>query len=211
MFAAIIAVGVAVLLPAHASVTGTTPEDGSILTEQPGTLSVTMNEEIIDVPGGEGTNALELTDDAGLHYGDGCVTVAGDTISLDAELGGPGRYTLEYQVVSADGHPVSGQVAFTFEPADDAPAAAGSSSVPTCADTAGAETPAAENAPTDEAAAPLASPTSDPVSSEAPGVDPGTDSFGALPSVAIFVLAGLAVVAFIAYRLNRRRKHIGEA
>ena len=64
------------------------------------------------------------------------------------------------------------------------------------------------------AAAPAAaasSDPSDPESTDAPGVDPGTDSFGALPSVAIFVLAGLAVLAFIVYRLNRRRKHIDEA
>ncbi|MGM1030738.1 MAG: hypothetical protein ACQEWM_12845 [Actinomycetota bacterium] len=67
---------------------------------------------------------------------------------------------------------------------------------------------------TDAAAAPSAaasSEPSEPESTDAPGVDPGTDSFGALPSVAVFVLAGLAVLAFIAYRLNRRRKHIDEA
>lgn len=215
MLAAILAVGVSVLLPAHASVTGTTPEDGATLTEQPGTISVTMNEEIIEVPGGEGTNALQLTDDAGLHYGDGCVTVEGDTISLDAELGDAGRYTLAYQVVSSDGHPVSDEVAFTFEPADGAVGAVGSARAPVCGagqDGTAAET---ESAPTGDAvAAPAATATSEqgePESTNAPGVDPGTDSFGALPQVGVFVLAGLAVLAFVAYRLNRRRKHIDEA
>lgn len=215
MIAAILAVGVTVLLPAHASVTGTTPADGSSVTEQPGSLSVTMNEEIIDVPGGGSTNALQITDDAGLHYGDGCTTVEGDTISLDAELGGAGRYTLAYQVVSSDGHPVSGQVAFTFEPSDGASGAAGSATVPVCDAAGEGETAAAtEGEQTDPAAAPAATASSDqspPESTDAPGVDPGTDSFGAFPSVAIFVLAGLAALAFVAYRLNRRRKHIDEA
>lgn len=220
MFAAILAVGVSVLLPAHASVTGTTPEDGATLTEQPGTISVTMNEEIIEVPGGEGTNALQLTDDAGLHYGDGCVTVDGDTISLDAELGDAGRYTLAYQVVSSDGHPVSGEVDFTFEPADGAGGdVAGSATVPICDESRSSESASASEGAESEAtgnavAAPTATATSDqgePESTDAPGVDPGTDSFGALPQVGVFVLAGLAVLAFVAYRLNRRRKHIDEA
>ncbi len=219
MFAAILAVGVTVLLPAHASVTGTTPQDGSTVTDQPGTLSVTMNEEIIEVPGGESTNMLQLTDDAGLHYGDGCMSVEGDTISLDAELGDAGRYTLAYQVVSSDGHPVSGQVAFTFEPAEGAVGAVGSARAPECNEGVQEETTGAtESEPTGAAAAPAATATSDqgedlgdPESTQAPGVDPGTDSFGALPQVGVFVLAGLAVLAFVAYRLNRRRKHIDEA
>ncbi|MFA4840485.1 MAG: copper resistance CopC family protein [Agrococcus sp.] len=215
MIAAILAVGVTVLLPTHASVTGTTPGDGSTLTEQPGTLSVTMDEEIIDVPGGERTDVLRLTDDAGLNYGDGCASVEGDTVSLDAALGDAGRYTLAYQVVSSDGHPVSGEVAFTFEPSDGAAGAAGSATAPVCGEADQEETAGAtESEPTDAAAAPAATASSEqgePESTDAPGVDPGTDSFGALPQVGVFVLAGLAVLAFVAYRLNRRRKHIDEA
>ncbi|MGY3128663.1 methionine-rich copper-binding protein CopC [Agrococcus sp. UYP33] len=229
MIAAMTAVAVALLLPAHASVIGSTPEDGATITEQPGSLSVVLNEAIIDVPGAEGGNALEITDAAGLYYGDGCTTVDGDTISLDAELGAAGDYTLAYQVVSADGHAVSGEIAFAFEPVDAVGGPDGAAAAPVC-DTAAApvETPSGTTPATAEPAtsAPAETPSSsgevaapqttatgpdEPESTDAPGVDPGTDSTGPWPTVAVFVLAILAALAFIAYRVNRRRKDRGNA
>ncbi len=226
MLAAIAIAAVAALLPAHASVIGSTPEDGSTFTEQPGTLSVVLNEAIVDVPGAESGNVLEITDAAGLYYGNGCAAVDGDTISLDAQLGAAGDYTLAYQVVSADGHPVSGEIAFAFEPVDGVGGPDGATAAPVC-DQAAPAAPAATTestataAPSSASAAPIVTPSSsgevaapqttatgpdEPESTDAPGVDPGTDAFGALPAVAVFVLAALAGLAFIAYRVNRNRK-----
>ena len=64
-----------------------------------------------------------------------------------------------------------------------------------------------------EVAAPQTTATGpdEPESTDAPGVDPGTDSTGPWPAVAVFVLAILAALAFIAYRVNRRRKDRGNA
>lgn len=224
MHAVLAAVAVTLLLPAHASVIGSTPQDGSAVTEQPGTVSVVLNEEIIDVPGGQSANALQLTDASGLYYGDGCATVDGDTISLDAELGAAGDYTLAYQVVSADGHAVSGEIAFAFEPVDGIGGPDGATEAPVCdaaapvapveSEPTTTEPSATEPAATEAAAletpgaatdAPEVTASSDqgaPIESEAPAEEAG----GQLPFLAIGVLAVLAVLAVIAYRANRLRK-----
>jgi len=229
MIAATTAVALALLLPAHASVIGSTPADGSTITEQPGSLSVVLNEPIIDVPGAEGGSVLQITDAAGLYYGDGCTAVDGDTVSVEAELGAAGDYTLTYQVVSADGHAVSGTTNFAFEPVDAVGGPDGAAAPPVCGAAAAPEetpsgtTPAtadpATSAPavtpssSGEVAAPQTTATGpdEPESTDAPGVDPGTDSTGPWPAVAVFVLAILAALAFIAYRVNRRRKDRGNA
>ena len=77
--------------------------------------------------------ALEIRDADGLYYGDGCVSVDGPTLSETAALGEAGDYTMLWQLISTDGHTVSGEVNFSWAPADgevpsegtEAPAACG--------------------------------------------------------------------------------------
>ena len=132
MLPAVAAIAAILILPAHASVIGTTPAAGDVLTEQPGTFSVTMNEQILSVEGADSANAIQVTDASGLYYGDGCFTVDGDTISLDAELGEAGDYALTFQVVSSDGHPVSDTIDFSFEPAEGEAGEPGAAEAPVC-------------------------------------------------------------------------------
>lgn len=208
MYATIAALAVTMLLPAHASVIGSTPQDGSTVTEQPGAFSVVLNEEIINVPGAESPNLMQLQDAAGRYYGDGCTAVDGDTISLDAELGAAGDYTLVYQVVSADGHTVSGETGFAFEPADGAAGAEGAAEAPVCG-AAPAESEPAVAATSEPAAAPEATATADQgagAATGAPADEPATQPGSQLPFLAIGVLAVLAVLSVIAYRVNRLRK-----
>src|SRR5690606_38508275 len=82
-------------------------------------------------------------DAAGLFYGDGCLSVDGDTASMQAQLGEAGDYTLTFQVVSADGHPVSDTIDFTFDPADGEAGAPGVAEAPVCG--AAAAAPGAED------------------------------------------------------------------
>ncbi|WAC66113.1 copper resistance protein CopC [Agrococcus sp. SL85] len=201
---AVAAALVAVLLPAHASVIGSTPAEGDALAAQPGTVSVTMNEEILDVPGG-GSNALQVTDASGAFYGDGCASVEGDTVSMPVELGAPGEYELTYQVVSADGHPVSDTIAFTYE-GEAGPA--GLAEAPVCGEAAATEPAEATET---EAAAEPAPPgaTSDDAPAATDAADPaaqGADEGGAFPFIAVGVLAMLAVLALIAYTVNKGRR-----
>ena len=183
---------VAVLLPAHASVIGSTPADGDALASQPGEVSVTMNEEILSVEGADSANAIVVTDAAGAFYGDGCASVEGDTISRPVELGEPGEYTLTYQVVSADGHPVDGTVAFSYE-GEAGPA--GLAEAPVC----GQQAPAASSAAA-EPAPPAA--TSDDGAAATDEAAEGQDE-GGFPFLAVGIIALLAVLAVVAYTVNR--------
>lgn len=201
MHAAIAALAAVLLLPAHASVIGSTPADGDTLTEQPGTFSVVMNEEILALEGADGANAMQLTDAEGRFYGDGCLAVDGETISLDAALGTAGDYTLTYQIVSADGHAVDGTVAFAFEPEAGAEGAPGAETAPVCGEAAAEETPAATEPAEPEATsdAPAATASAD----QGTGTEEPTEAEGQFPFVAIGILAVLGVLAVIAYTINR--------
>ncbi|SDS55165.1 copper resistance CopC family protein [Agrococcus carbonis] len=204
MLAHVAAIAALIALPAHASVIGTTPAAGDVVTEQPGTFSVVMNEEILSVEGADSANALQVTDASGRFYGDGCVAVDGDTISLDAQLGEAGDYAMTFQVVSADGHPVSDTIAFSFEPAEGEAGAPGAAEAPVCG-------VAAPDATSDGG---TAAASADP-EAVAPGAVPGEESpsgddGGAFPFLAVGVLAVLAVLAVIAFRANRLRGELRE-
>lgn len=197
----------ALLLPAHASVIGSTPADGATVTEQPGTFSVVMNEQILSVDGADSANAIQITDASGLFYGDGCLAVDGDTASVDAQLGEAGDYTLTYQVVSADGHPVSDTIEFAFDPAEGEAGAPGAEEAPVCgaeapeSSEAEAETPAASAEASDEAAPATASAQQ----GETDDTEAAGDDTAPFPFLTVGVLAVLAVLAVIAYRANRMR------
>ncbi|MCH1883425.1 copper resistance CopC family protein [Agrococcus sp. ARC_14] len=188
-----------VLLPAHASLIGSTPADGDVLTEQPGTFSVVMNEEILSVDGADSANAMQITDAAGLFYGTGCLTVDGDSASLEAELGEAGDYSLTFQVVSADGHPVSDTIDFSFDPAAGEAGQPGVAAAPVC----GAAAPGT----TDESVPATAS-ADQGQEGDAAAPTEGEDAAGSFPFIAIGVLALLAVLAVIAYRANRLRNDV---
>lgn len=112
--AAALVLGVATPAAAHSWLVGSNPEAGDTLTELPAEFSVTMNEPLL-VGAGDAAFALQLRDAQGHYYGDGCLTIVDATMSTAAEIGAPGPYLLEWQVVSADGHPVGGTIAFIWE------------------------------------------------------------------------------------------------
>lgn len=116
---------------AHSQLIASTPEEGAVLIELPAQFSVTLNERLL-TDAGEAAFALRVRDDAGLYYGDGCLTIADATVSTPAAIGDAGDYTLEWQVVSADGHPVGGEIPFTWEPAPAFAPAIGSAAAPAC-------------------------------------------------------------------------------
>jgi methionine-rich copper-binding protein CopC len=142
--------GFASAAQAHNYLVSSTPEAGEVLTTLPELFEITTNEPLLDSVG-EGGFALEVRDSAGLYYGDGCVTIAGPSITTAAALGDPGDYTVIWQVVSADGHTVSEEFPFTWAPADAAATTStGSESVPQCgADGTSSDDSAATDSGTD--------------------------------------------------------------
>ncbi|GLI27831.1 hypothetical protein ARHIZOSPH14_20730 [Agromyces rhizosphaerae] len=129
---------------AHNSPIAWSPEPDSTVTEQPGTISVTTNDDLLDLGNG---GIVQVVGPDGLRYGDGCGTVEGPTVELATLLGEPGEYTVAWQAVSTDGHPISGEFAFTWAPADGVELGAGSDADFACgATTTVDEADAAESA-----------------------------------------------------------------
>jgi methionine-rich copper-binding protein CopC len=91
---------------AHARLTGTSPGDGASLAVLPPSVRLTFSDPLdpqfvqVRVTGPQGPVA-------------GSPAVRGATVTVPTPAGGPGRWTVDYRVVSRDGHPVSGSVSFT--------------------------------------------------------------------------------------------------
>ncbi|MEU4168091.1 copper resistance protein CopC [Streptomyces sp. NPDC026665] len=94
---------------AHAALTGSNPTQGSVVDEAPAQVSLTFSEQVSLNDG-----SLQVLDPKGQRVDTGGASdLGGDTYGLKIRPGLPdGTYTVTYQVVSADSHPVSG--AFTF-------------------------------------------------------------------------------------------------
>lgn len=97
---------------AHAELIGTSPAADSSVSDVT-EVTVTAGEELLDIGSNAEGFVMVVTDSMGLYYGDGCVSVTGDTASMDVSLNAPGDYSVAYRVVSNDGHPVEGQFTFT--------------------------------------------------------------------------------------------------
>jgi len=104
---------------AHSAIIDSTPEAGEELAAAPETFSITANEDLADVTGtGEGFALRIVSVATGEDLSTGQLTIDGPTLSTPGvELAG-GAYLMQYQVVSADGHPVSGEIPFTIAGGD---------------------------------------------------------------------------------------------
>lgn len=124
--------GLAASASAHNYLVSSTPKAGSTLTALPSKFVITTNEGLLDLSGHGAGFALQVKDAAGKFYGDGCVTVTGPAMSVTAALGAPGKYTVIWQVVSADGHVVSDTYGFTWAPAASFTPSQGVATAPDC-------------------------------------------------------------------------------
>lgn len=96
---------------AHAVLVSSSPSDGETFTEAPTEVSLTFNENLIDI-GGE----IAVVDASQTDWAAGDFTVDGPTATAPLKDGMPGgNYELRWQVVSADGHPISGIIPFSIE------------------------------------------------------------------------------------------------
>jgi copper transport protein len=94
---------------AHAAVTGSDPGQGAVVDQAPARISLTFSEQVA-VSG----DSLRVLDPEGKRVDTGEPSnVSGTTYAVRLHSGLPdGTYTVAYQVVSADSHPVAG--AYTF-------------------------------------------------------------------------------------------------
>lgn len=97
---------------AHAALTGSTPEDGAVVAAAPKDITLTFSEQVA-----MGDNSIRVLDPGNKRADTGKTRDlgGGGTVryGIDLHAGLPdGTYTVAWQAVSADSHPVSG--AFTF-------------------------------------------------------------------------------------------------
>ncbi|MCU1635605.1 MAG: transporter [Cryobacterium sp.] len=145
---------------AHDEAIVNSPATGAVVTEQPESFSITMSDTILNL--GSASSAMQVAgpDGASLYYGDGCVSVEGAVAMTRAQLGDPGVYTVTWQVVSTDGHPVSGDFTFTWQPANGQSLAQGTTAPGTCGAAVAAPAPAT-SAPGGQDGAPVSAAWSD--------------------------------------------------
>jgi methionine-rich copper-binding protein CopC len=132
---------------AHNTLVSSNPAAGSVVTEQPETFAITTNDALLEAGGT--ANAIQVRGPGAepLYYGDGCMTVQGPTLTTPVTLGQPGEYTVIWQVVSADGHPIDGEYTFTWQPAEGQELAEGVTAVPACGES---QAPVESGTPTPE-------------------------------------------------------------
>lgn len=123
---------------AHNYLVASTPKVDGTLTELPDRFEITTNDKLLAIGGSTSGFAFRIVGPDGKYYEDGCVAVDGPSMTTAAALGDSGDYTVEWQVVSADGHTVSDEYRFTWDAPAGATPARGSATPPTCA-TAGSD------------------------------------------------------------------------
>ncbi|WP_316307639.1 copper resistance CopC family protein [Clavibacter michiganensis] len=135
---------------AHNYLVSSSPAAGSTIDAPPSEVTLTFNDVILDLaaagggggdastgsaPASGGSSVVQVRgpDGQGTHFETGCATDSGRTVSVPVALGGSGQYTVTWRVVSADGHPVSDSIAFTYPAPAGATASAGTPDGPGCA------------------------------------------------------------------------------
>jgi hypothetical protein len=105
---AALAVLAAVPAYAHDQLVSSTPGDGASV-PAPRRVELVFSDVVLDRYG-----QLAVTGPDGRRYDRGAPRVVDNTIAVDlAPLPVTGRYAAAYRIVSADGHPVTGQIRFT--------------------------------------------------------------------------------------------------
>lgn len=101
---------------AHSDLISSNPVTGANLEQIPESFSLTFNEELISIEG-ESINTLTLQGTDGASYVLLTPTVAGAVLSTKARSAEypAGTYLLSYRVVSADGHPITGEITFSTQ------------------------------------------------------------------------------------------------
>lgn len=97
---------------AHNSLVGSTPKADTSVDATPSTVELTFDQP---VQKGDGLNTISVSGPGDTGWKTGPVDVQSNVVSTSLdELGPAGAYKITYRIVSADGHPVSGEVPFTL-------------------------------------------------------------------------------------------------
>jgi methionine-rich copper-binding protein CopC len=101
---------------AHSALISSNPEQGSVIEVIPADFLLTFNEELISIEG-QSVNKLSLTGADGESYPLTETVISGEVLSASSTAGQypAGEYLLTYRAVSADGHPITGEISFSVQ------------------------------------------------------------------------------------------------
>jgi copper resistance protein C len=115
---------------AHDGLIDSSPADGSTVTTQLESVSLTFSDELLDLGSSGGAFVVQVVGPNGRFYNLDCVQRDGATASTAVALGESGTYKVLWQVVSSDGHPTSDTFEFSYDRPAEVEAAAGSPTAP---------------------------------------------------------------------------------
>ncbi|GAA1030086.1 MULTISPECIES: copper resistance CopC family protein [Amycolatopsis] len=96
---------------AHNVLINSDPANGASVAKGPAKVTLTFDQYVQNAD----VNQIAVTGPDGSQWAEGPVTVENNVLSAPLRpLGPAGKYTVGYRVLSADGHPVSGEIPFTL-------------------------------------------------------------------------------------------------
>lgn len=200
---------------AHASLVSSTPAIGETLTTAPTSVSITFDDALTEIEG-QVVNEIQVFNANKKRVDVGTTLVDQATVTVQLSAISSGIYSVVYRVLSADGHPVSGEyqfrIALTPKPSaanvNAAPITSPSPSMPSAK-------PDASNSPTADVQipeTPLATATAEAFDTSAASTDSGdkaTSDETAAPKEAaglgsswFWWLGGLGVIALLGWALR---------
>lgn len=176
---------------AHDELLSSDPAADAALDEMPAALTLTFSGDLL---GDAGATEVQVTDASGASVTSGAPTVQANVVTQSLAVEATGAMSVLWRAVSSDGHPISGQYAFSVSaPVVTTPPTATASPLPT-------PTPSptrSESAPVD---------TAEPSATAAPAP---ADSAGAVPWV-VFAVVGVALLGAVVYLLASRARRARE-
>ena len=117
---------------AHDYLVSSSPAANSTVTTPVSRVSLTFDAVVLSY--GRASTAVLVTGPGKgtRHFETSCAAIDGATVSASTALGGSGTYTVTWRVVSADGHPVSDSLRFTYRRPAGTRAAPGTPHGPSC-------------------------------------------------------------------------------
>ncbi|MCP4893872.1 MAG: hypothetical protein GY911_08680 [Actinomycetales bacterium] len=198
---------------AHADLQVSTPEDGESLEIAPEEIRLTFSEELfeelVEISILDATGDLYSTIEVGQTPPPGT-----DVIFPWPTQAPPGEYSIAYRVVSADGHPVTGTISFSYAATAPEPSPSDTAPEPSPSDTAPEPTPS-DSTPSAESSTPAASPaapsptasTPSPSSATESSTSSSTDSASGTPLVVLGVVLLLGVITASAIIVRARQRN----
>ncbi|MDN4482428.1 copper resistance CopC family protein [Demequina lignilytica] len=166
---------------AHTALVSSSPADGDTVTELT-EVSLEFTEQLLDI----GNELVMVAPDGTpteLEIGEVTETV---TAEVPEGAIAPGENTLRFRVVSADGHPIEGSIAFTYAPDEHTPSPA--PVVTVTATATPASSPSASATPAPSSPTPSATPDAVAATSGVPGWGWILGGAGAIAAVATTVI-----------------------